>query len=142
MEKWIILGNLGGDPEMRYTGNGVPVTNISVAVSRKWVDKGSGQQREHTTWYRATGWNRTAEIMGQYLKKGRQVYLECEPVTDDRGNPKIWVDPQGQARASFECTVQRMELIGGANAATTSDSGQTDDGPPQAPYTSNDEIPF
>lgn len=134
MERWVIIGNLGDKPEMRYLPDGTPVTTLGVAVNRKWTDKNSGQPREHTTWYRCTAWRRAAEVLAQYLDKGDQIYLEGHPNTDDYGNPKLWFDREGKPRTSFEMTIDMFQLCGGRRG---SGSG-TGNG---RPYTGNDAAP-
>ena len=76
VNKVIIIGHLGRDPEMKYTPSGVPVANFSIATSETWKDKNTGEKQEKTEWHRIVAWNRLAEICGEYLKKGSQVYLE------------------------------------------------------------------
>lgn len=131
----ILVGNLGRDPEMRYTPSGQAVTNLSIATNRKYTDS-SGEQREETVWFRVSVWGRQAEACNQYLKKGRQVLVEGRMVADENGNPRIWNRQDGSPAASFEVNAQTVRFLGGRD-----DSGpasESDDfGPP-----SDEEIPF
>jgi single-strand DNA-binding protein len=112
-QKLTIVGNLGTDPEMRYTPSGQAVTNLSVATNRRWTD-GSGQQHEETTWFRVSVWGKQAESCNQYLSKGRQVFIEGR-LTPDRetGGPRIWTDQNGNPRASYEMTALDVKFLGG-----------------------------
>jgi single-strand DNA-binding protein len=112
-QKLIIVGNLGRDPEMRYMPDGTPVTNLSIATSRKWNNP-DGSQGEETTWFRVTLWRKQAEIAAQYLTKGRQVMIEGR-LTPDRatGGPKIWTRQDGSAGANYEVTADRLVLLAG-----------------------------
>lgn len=112
-QKLIIVGNLGRDPEMRYTPDGTPVTTLSIATNRKWNNT-DGSQGEETTWFRVTAWKKTAESAAQYLTKGRQVMIEGQ-LTPDRatGGPKIWTRQDGTAGASFEVRADRIVFLGG-----------------------------
>lgn len=107
-----IIGNLGQDPEMRYTPAGTPVTNFSVAVNRKWTSK-DGEPGEQTVWYRITAWGRLAEVCNEYLSKGRQVFLKGQLTPDGNGGPRIWHTSEGEPRASFEVNAQLVKFLGG-----------------------------
>lgn len=135
--KVILVGNLGRDPEMRYTPGGQAVTNISVASSRRFTDS-SGEMRDETVWFRVSVWGRQAESCNQYLRKGRQVLVEGRLNPDDNGNPRIWNAQDGTPRASFEVTAQTVRFLGGRD-----DAGY-DTGAEQAPSAppSDDDIPF
>lgn len=112
-QKVIIVGNLGGDPEMRYTPSGTPVTNFSVATNRQWTDQ-QGQTQQQTTWFRITCWNRLAETTNQYLSKGRQVLVEGTMQPDpETGGPRVWTGNDGIARASFEVRAFTVKFLGG-----------------------------
>jgi single-strand DNA-binding protein len=116
-QKVIIAGNLGGDPVMRYTSDGTPVTSFSVATSERWSDR-SGERKERTTWWRVTAWKKLAETCNEYLSKGRQVLVEGTLMPDpETGGPRIWTGNDGQARASFELTAQVVRFIGGRGEA-------------------------
>ena len=118
--KLIIVGNLGRDPEMRYTSGGDAVTNLNVAVTRKWTSK-DGVPGEETTWYRATCWRRTAEIAAQYLHKGSQVMLEGRLNPDANGGPRLYEKSDGTSGASFELTVERLVLLSSRSDNSFSD---------------------
>ena len=101
-----IIGNLGRDPEMRFTQGGTPVTNFSVAVNRSWQSR-DGEMREETEWFRVVAWTRLAEIANEYLRRGRQVYVEGRLAT------RTWQDREGNERTSTEVVAQEMILLGG-----------------------------
>ncbi|MDO9443682.1 MAG: single-stranded DNA-binding protein [Dehalococcoidia bacterium] len=106
LNKCMIIGHLGADPEMRYTANGNAVTTFRVATSRSYNDS-SGERREETEWFRVVTWNRLAEICAQYLTKGRQVYVE------GRLQTRSWDDPQGQKRYMTELIAEEVKFLGG-----------------------------
>jgi single-strand DNA-binding protein len=112
-QKIIIVGNLGRDPEMRYTPQGTPVTNLSVATNRKWTNA-DGTPGEETIWFRVSVWGKQAETCNQYLSKGRQVLVEGrlrpDPAT---GGPRIWTRQDGTSGASFEITALNVRFLGG-----------------------------
>lgn len=107
INKAIILGNLGNDPEIRYLPSGDMVCNISVATSESWTDKNSGQLQERTEWHRVEAFGKLAEIMSQYLHKGSQVYIEGSIRTDK------WQDQSGQDRYSTKIRANNMQMLGG-----------------------------
>ncbi|MFM2589427.1 single-stranded DNA-binding protein [Vibrio sp. TBV020] len=111
VNKVIIMGNLGQDPEVKYTANGSAVANITIATSETWRDKNNGEQREKTEWHRVVLFGKTAEIAGEYLRKGSQVYVEGQLQT------RKWQDQSGQDRYTTEVVVQwpmgQMQLLGG-----------------------------
>ena len=106
VNKVILVGNLGKDPETRYMPNGEQVTNITVATSESWKDKNSGEQKEATEWHRVTFYRRLAEIAGQYLKKGSQVYIE------GRLQTRKWQGQDGQDRYTTEIIANEMKMLG------------------------------
>jgi single-strand DNA-binding protein len=106
VNKVIIVGNLGADPETRYLPSGEAVTNIRVATTDKWKDKQSGETKEATEWHRISLFGRQAEVAGEYLKKGSQVYIEGSIRT------RKWQDKEGQDRYSTEIRADRMQLLG------------------------------
>jgi len=108
VNKVIIVGNLGADPEVRYMPSGGAVTNISIATSEQWTDKASGQKQERTEWHRVTLFNRLGEIAGEYLKKGSQVYIEGSLRTD-----KYQDKNTGEDRYSTGIIANNMQLLGG-----------------------------
>lgn len=101
----IIIGNIGQDPETRYTPSNAAVTNISVATSEVWKDKQTGQPQERTEWHRVVFFNRLAEIAGEYLKKGSKVYIEGSLRT------RKWQDQQGQDRYTTEIVANEMQML-------------------------------
>jgi len=111
VNKVILMGNLGADPEVRYAANGNAIANITIATSETWRDKASGEQREKTEWHRVALFGKTAEIAGEYLRKGSQVYVEGQLQT------RKWQDQSGQDRYTTEVVVQwptgQMQLLGG-----------------------------
>lgn len=127
VNKAIIVGNLGRDPEMRYTAGGAPVANFSVATTESWKDKQSGDRREETEWHRVVMFGRLAEIAGEYLKKGSQVYLE------GRIQTRKWQDQSGQDRYTTEIVANEMQMLGSRGGAGPSDN--YDQSPPaSAPH--------
>jgi single-strand DNA-binding protein len=127
-----VIGYLGADPEMRYTPDGTPVTNFSVAATRKWNNQ-DGSQGEETTWFRCTAWRRMAEVVNEYLKKGRLVYLKGTLKPEIR----IWTDNSGNPRASYEVTLREIKFLGGGNG----NGGQSQQEAPPADL-GEEEIPF
>ncbi|HET6788055.1 MAG TPA: single-stranded DNA-binding protein [Aquabacterium sp.] len=107
INKVIIIGNLGRDPEVRYTPNGAAVCNVSVATTRNWKDKNSGDKVEETEWHRVVFYDRLAEIAGEYLKKGRAVYVE------GRLKTRKWQDKDGKDNYTTEIVAENMQLLGG-----------------------------
>ena len=100
-----LVGNLGRDPEMRYTPSGVPVTNFSVATSRTWTGP-DGQRHEKTVWFKVTAWRRLAETCGEYLTKGQRVL-----VVGEVEEPNTWTDRDGNTRASLDVTAQTVRFL-------------------------------
>lgn len=109
INKVIIVGNLGADPETRQFSNGGSVTNISVATSEQWTDKQTGEKREATEWHRISLFNRLGEIAAQYLRKGSQVYIEGSLRT------RKWQDQNGQDRYTTEIRADQMQMLGGGS---------------------------
>jgi single-strand DNA-binding protein len=151
INKVILVGNLGQDPEIRYTADGRPIANFSIATSESWKDKNSGEKREKTEWHRVVVFGKLAEICGEYLSKGRQVYIEGKLQT------RKWQGQDGQDRYTTEIVVDQrgtMQMLGtreggGAGprqAAGGSGAGgyEQDQGYPQPPYQNDreDDIPF
>jgi len=144
INKVILIGNLGRDPELRYTQNGQPVANFSLATSENWTDKTSGEKVEKTEWHRIVVWGRTAEHCSQYLAKGRTVYIEGRLQTRD------WEDKEGQKRSTTEINAQTVQFLGGpkgqsagspeAGAGAGAGAGESrgTGGPPAAA----DDVPF
>jgi single-strand DNA-binding protein len=107
INKVILVGNLGADPEVRYTGSGTAIATLSVATSESWTDKQSGEKQERTEWHRVKLFGRLAEIAGEYLKKGRQIYIEGSLRTDK------YTDKQGVERYSTDIVASEMQMLGG-----------------------------
>ncbi|MES2888010.1 MAG: single-stranded DNA-binding protein [Pseudomonadota bacterium] len=107
INKVILIGNLGRDPEVRYTPNGNAICNITIATSRNWKDKNSGDKVEETEWHRVVFYDRLAEIAGEYLKKGRPVYVE------GRLKTRKWQNKEGQDVYTTEVIADNMQLLGG-----------------------------
>jgi single-strand DNA-binding protein len=106
VNKVIIVGNLGRDPEVRFTPNGDSITNVTIATTDTWKDKATGEKKEATEWHRVVFFGKLAEIAGQYLKKGRQVYVEGALRT------RKWTDKEGQERYTTEIVANEMKMLG------------------------------
>ena len=117
VNKVIIVGNVGRDPETRYMPSGDAVTNISVATSDRYKDKQSGEMKETTEWHRVAFFGKLAEIAGQYLKKGSQVYVE------GRLRTRKWTDASGQEKYSTEIVAESMQMLGGKPVGGSGDGG-------------------
>jgi single-strand DNA-binding protein len=120
INKVILIGNLGKDPETRYTPDGAAITNITLATTDTWKDKTSGEKKEATEWHRVSFFGRLAEIAGQYLKKGRPVYIE------GRIRTRKWQDKEGQDRYTTEIIAEEMKMLGsreGMGAPGADDEG-------------------
>ncbi len=107
VNKAIILGNIGKDPEVRYSASGEAICNITVATSESWKDKATGEKKDLTEWHRVSFFGKLAEICGQYLKKGSQVYIEGSIRT------RKWTDKEGQERYTTEIRGDEMKMLGG-----------------------------
>ena len=119
VNKVILIGNLGRDPEVRYAPSGSAICNVAIATSRNWKDKTSGERQEETEWHRVVFYDRLAEIAGEYLKKGRPVYVE------GRLKTRKWTDKDGVEKYTTEIIADQMQLLGGREGGT---GGGTDDG--------------
>ena len=106
VNKVILVGNLGNDPDIRYTAGGAAVANISLATAESWKDKNSGEQQERTEWHRIVFFGRLAEIVGEYLRKGSQVYVE------GRLQTRKWQDKEGHDRYTTEIVANEMQMLG------------------------------
>ena len=118
VNKVIIVGNLGRDPEVRYTPNGSAVCNVSVATTRSWKDKDSGDKAEETEWHRVVFYDRLAEIAGEYLKKGRSVYVE------GRLKTRKWQDKDGVEKYTTEIIATEMQMLGSREGMGGGDRGR------------------
>jgi len=136
-QKVILVGNLGRDPEMRYTPGGQAVTNFSVATNRRYTDS-SGETRDETVWFRISAWGKQAETCNQYLKKGSRVLVEGRLNGDENGNPRMWTGQDGSPRASFEITSQNVRFLSGRDEGSVGD----DEGGSAAAPPPDDDIPF
>lgn len=113
VNKVILVGNLGKDPDVRYMPNGDQVTNITLATTESWKDKNSGDKKEATEWHRIVFFRRLAEVAGQYLKKGAQVYIEGSLKT------RKWQDKEGQDRYTTEIVADEMKMLGSRQGQAT-----------------------
>ncbi len=144
INKVILVGNLGGDPETRYMPSGSAVTNFTVATNESWKDKQTGEQKERTEWHRVVMFDRLAEIAAEYLRKGSQVYIEGKLQT------RKWQGQDGQDRYTTEIRANEMQMLGGRGGGGGGGSfgggGQKSGGgnaPPQpGPDDFDDDIPF
>ena len=140
INKVILVGNLGADPETRYMPSGSAVTNLSVATSETWKDKQTGEQKERTEWHKVAMFNRLAEIAAEYLRKGSQVYIEGKLRT------RKWQDRDGNDRWTTEIIADEMQMLGGrggGGSAPMSSGGPGPSSPPPQPVDDfEDDIPF
>nr|BFD62648.1 hypothetical protein BdHM001_13290 [Bdellovibrio sp. HM001] len=141
VNKVILVGRLGADPEVKAIGSGSTVARLNLATSETWVK--DGQRQERTEWHRITVWGKLAEICGKHLSKGRQVYVEGKLQT------RQWEDQQGQKRFTTEIVASTVQFLGGATGEKSSSNsmgGNDDfnfqDFGPEPSFNSNDEIPF
>lgn len=140
--KITIVGNLGRDPEMRYTPAGQAVTNFSVASNRQYTAS-SGERIKETVWFRVSAWGRQAETCNQYLKTGSQVLIEGR-ITPDResGGPRIWTRQDGTPAASYEVTAERVVFLSGRGDGGAGGQAGYQGGPAEPDDILEDEIPF
>jgi len=134
INKVILVGNLGNDPEVRYANNGAAIANLSIATSESWKDKNTGEQVDKTEWHRVVMFNRLGEIAGEYLKKGSKVYVEGKLQT------RKWQDNSGQDRYTTEIVANEMQMLD-----SRGDSNAMGGSAPQQPAPANDfddDIPF
>ena len=139
VNKVILVGNLGADPETRYMPNGDAVANIRLATTESWKDKASGEKKEITEWHRVVFYRGLAEIVGQYLKKGSSVYVE------GRIRTRKWTDKEGQERYTTEIESNEMQMLGGkpSGDSATSEKPRNAQGAPKASIDDMDsDIPF
>ena len=144
VNKVILIGNLGNDPDMRYMPNGEPVANISIATSETWNDKNTGEKREKTEWHRVVAYRRTAEIIGQYTRKGSKLYVEGKLQT------RKWSDQNGVDRYTTEIIADSVQLLDSRRDDQDGQQGYQQQGyqqqqrqqhnpPPQQDF---DDVPF
>ena len=144
VNKAIILGSLGQDPDIRYTAGGAAVANISIATNEQWKDKESGEMQERTEWHRVVFFGRLAEIVGEYLRKGSQVYVE------GRIQTRKWQDKEGKDRYTTEIVANEMQMLGSKSGGTTASFDQSQQPQQSTPAASaessnddfDDDIPF
>jgi|SRR5437660_3730443 len=138
--KIILVGNLGRDPELRYTPDGTPVCNFSLATNERRRDPKTGENNDITTWFRVTLWRRQAETASQYLSRGKSVYIE------GRLRVEEWTDRDGKQRHTLEVNATDMQFIGArgdeANAAPAKAPAAASDSTPEPTDLSDDDIPF
>ena len=134
VNKAIIVGNLGQDPDTRYMPSGSAVTNISIATSEKWKDKQTGEPRERTEWHKVSMFGRLAEIAAEYLRKGSQVYIEGKLRT------RKW-DKDGQTHYTTEIIADQMQMLGGKQNQQQPSTAPATSGQP-GPDDFDDDIPF
>ena len=132
VNKAIIVGNLGRDPEVRYSASGSAIANINVATTDSWKDRQSGERQERTEWHRVVFFNRLAEIAGEYLKKGSQVYIE------GRIQTRKWEDKDGNERWTTEIVANEMQMLGGRSGSGAPAMG--DSGPPPVPASGGGDV--
>ncbi len=146
VNKAILIGNLGNDPDIRYTASGAAVANISIATAESWKDKDTGEKQERTEWHRVVFFGRLAEIVGEYLHKGSQIYVE------GRLQTRKWQDKEGRDRYTTEIVANEMQMLGSRSGGTTNfdqspppakeevTAPATSGGPPKDDF--DDDIPF
>jgi single-strand DNA-binding protein len=142
INKVILVGRLGGDPELKSVGQGTQVARMNIATSENWTDK-NGQRQEKTEWHRVVVWGKLAEICGKHLHKGRQIYVEGRLQTQQ------WTDQQGNKRYTTEIVASTVQFLGSAGETTTrtsngaSESAENfQDFGPEPSFDSSEEIPF
>jgi single-strand DNA-binding protein len=138
VNKVILVGNLGRDPEVRFTSGGTAVSNFTMATTDRWTDP-SGEKKERTEWHRIVLWGKQAEVLREYLKKGRQVYIEGSLQTRE------WTDREGNKRYTTEVRAQRVQLLGRADDHDRQPVGAmsaSDEVAEPSPNISDDDIPF
>ncbi len=151
-----IIGNVGQDPQMRYTPDGTPVTSFNVATRTSvnkdtspncpqgWKESYNGRAWELTTWWRVTAWRKLAEIVNQYVQKGQQVFVEGEihgDAVEGTQNPRVWTGKDGTARASFEITARTIKMLGARGESAGAGEAPLGEPPPGGGY-EEDELPF
>lgn len=137
INKVILIGRLGRDPELKYTASGTAYCRFSMATDDVWTDRASGERKEKTEWHNIVAWERLAEICGQYLAKGRMVYIEGQIQS------RQWEDQDGNKRMSFEVRARDMVMLGGGGDGRSGGGGSSSESASSsdAPIT-DDDIPF
>jgi len=141
VNKVILVGNLGKDPEIRYFQDGTAVANFSIATTRKWKDRESGDQKSQTEWHRIVAFRRLGEICGEYLSKGKQVYIEGHLQTRE------WEDKDGNRRWTTEVVAREMQMLGSRESGRGNNDADTYQPPgmsgqPSGQAEPEDDIPF
>ena len=136
VNKVILVGNLGADPEVKYLSNGTTVATFRMATTENRVNKASGEKTTTTEWHRIVAFGRLAEICGEYLNKGKQVYVEGKLRT------RSWEDKDGNRKYTTEIIAQVMQMLGSAGAAAPTDLGKGEDVGPEMGPTADDDVPF
>ena len=136
VNKVILVGNLGADPEVRYTTGGSAVANFRIATSEEWRDKNSGEKQSRTEWHRVVAFGRLGEICGEFLHKGKQVYIE------GRIQTRSWEDKDGNTRYTTEIVARDMQMLGAAPGRDSRGPAQQGGGMEQPVTVPEDDIPF
>ena len=139
VNKVILIGRLGRDPELKYTAGGSAYCRFSIATDDSWTDRSTGERQERTEWHNIVAWEKLAEICGQYLAKGRMVYIEGSIQS------RQWEDQDGNKRTSFDIRARDMVMLsapGGADASRGGDSERAAAAPRTAEPATDDDIPF
>ncbi|MDI6686905.1 MAG: single-stranded DNA-binding protein [Desulfobacterales bacterium] len=143
LNKVMLIGRLGSDPELRYTPDGTAVASFSIATSEEWKDKNTGEKKERTEWHRVVAWRKLGEICGEYLAKGKQVYVE------GRIQTRSWEDKDGNKRYTTEIIASDIQFLGAKDSGNAGGSyinkprvAGSDMPAPQGPETRDDDIPF
>ena len=134
LNKVMIIGYLGKDPEMRYTPSGKPVTTFNIAASRTW-NTSSGERRTETEWFTVVAWSSLAEICNQYVHKGDKVFIAGQLTADaETGGPRLWTTQQGETRASFEVRADTVRFLSKKQEAEYEPAGPADVGDGDIPF--------
>ena len=141
LNKATLIGNLGADPEIRSTNSGTRVATLSIATSRRWTNRSSGQQEEKTEWHRVVCWDKLAEIVERYVKKGDRVYVEGQI------EYRKWEDKDGQTKWSTEIRAREMIMLGGGGPQTYTDASSASEAPEPSEFSNQavageDDLPF
>jgi single-strand DNA-binding protein len=136
VNKVILVGNLGADPEVRYTTSGSAVANFRIATSEEWRDKNSGEKQSRTEWHRVVAFGRLGEICGEFLHKGKQVYIE------GRLQTRSWEDKDGNTRYTTEIVAREMQMLGAAPGRDSREPDRGGGGMDEPVTVPEDDIPF
>lgn len=135
VNKVILIGNLGKDPELRYTPSGIAVANFSIATNERWKDK-DGNYQDRTEWHRIVAWRKLAETVGEYLKKGSQVYIE------GRLQTRTWEDQNGNKRSTTEIVADSLQMLGRREGVSSPDVAEPPTTSSDDEMAANDDLPF